>query len=180
MAFFIPRFTIYIQSKTKKIIEIKKPDHRNKDIIKHRKLQIWKLLDIKNIFYTMNEIIEIGTKTEKYKNRNIREAKIHKVWKIKKLIDGTRNRCKAKKLTKLIILNYTERGKRQQLYNYCYIIFILYTVTIYYIFLHVNLFLYISVISKKSSIQYLTYIIVTFYISLQRKSSTLEYFQCKT
>jgi len=33
----------------------------------------------------------------------------------------------AKKLTKLIILNYTERGKRQQLYNYCYIIFTLYT-----------------------------------------------------
>ena len=124
----------------------------------------------------MNEIIKIGTKTEKYKNRNIREAKIHKVWKIKKLIDGTRNRCKAKKLTKLIILNYTERGKRQQLYNYCYIIFTLYTVTIYYIFLHVNLFLYISVISKKSSIQYLTYSIVTFSISLQIKSSTLEYF----
>ena len=175
MAFFIPRFTIYIQSKTKKIIEIKKPDHRNKDIIKHRKLQIWKLIDIKNIFYTTNEIIEIRTKTEKYKKRNISEAKIHKEWKIKKLVKGTRNQCKAKKLTKLIILNYTERGKRQQFYNYCYVISILYTVIIYYIFLHINLFLYISVISKKSFIQNLTYIIVTFYISLQRKSSTLEF-----
>ena len=61
-----------------------------------------------------------------------------------------------------------------KIYNYYYIIFILYTVNIYYVFLHVNLFLYISVISKKSSIQYLTYIIVTSYISLQRKS--LEYF----
>ena len=174
MAFFIPKFTIYVQSKTKKIIEIKKPDHRNKDIIKHRKLQIWKLIDIKNIFYTTNEIIEIKTKTDKYKKRNISEAEIHKEWKIKKLVKRTRPRCKAKILTKLIILNYTERGKRQQFYKYCYIIFILYTVNIYYVFLHVNLFLYISVISKKSSIQYLTYIIVTSYISLQRKS--LEYF----
>merc|ERR1711895_190515 len=71
MALFIPKFTIYVQSKTKKIIEIKKPDHRNKDIIKYRKLQIWKLIDIKNIYYTMDEIIEIGTKAVKYENRNI-------------------------------------------------------------------------------------------------------------
>ena len=127
-------------------------------------------------FYTMIEIIEIGTKTEKDKNRHIREAKIQHLWKIKKLIDGTRNRRKAKKLTRLIILNYTERGKSN---NYIitvtlYLHFILYYLL--YIFLHVNLFLYISVISKKSSIQYLTYIIATFYISLQRKSNTLEYF----
>merc|ERR1712082_286172 len=131
MAIYTPKFAIYIQSETKKIIKIKNPDHRNKDIIKYRKLQIWKLINIKNIFYTMDEIIEIGTKTEQYKNKNISEAKIHKVWKTKKLVKGTRNRCKAKKLTKLIILNYTERGKRQQFYNYCYIVFILYTVTIY-------------------------------------------------
>ena len=148
MAFFIPRFTIYIQSKTKKIIEIKEPDHRNKDIIKHRKLQIWKLIDIKNIFYTMNEIIVIGTKTEKYKNRNIREAKIHKIWQVKKLVQETRNQCKAKKVTKWIGLNYTERGKRQQTYIYFYIISILYTTIIS---LHINFFLYISVISEKKN-----------------------------
>ena len=175
MTFYMPKLTIYIQSKTKRIIEIKNPDHRNKDIIKYRKLQIWKLIDIKNIYYTMDEIIEIGTKAVKYENRNISEAKIHKVWKIKKLVQGTRNRCKAKKLTKLIVLNYTERGKRQQIYSYFYIISILYTVIIYNIFLHINLFLYISVISKKNFIRNLTYIIVTFYIFLQRKSSTLEF-----
>ena len=126
MAFFIPKFTIYVQSKTKKIIEIKKPDHRNKDIIKHRKLQIWKLIDIKNIFYTTNEIIEIKTKTDKYKKRNISEAEIHKEWKIKKLVKRTRPRCKAKILTKLIILNYTERGKRQHFIS---------TVTLYLYFI---------------------------------------------
>ena len=166
MAFFIPKFTIYIQNKTKRIIEIKNPDHWNKDIMKYRKLQIWKLIDIKNNYYTMDEIIEIGTKTVKYENRNKSEAKIHKVWKIKKLVQGTRNRCKAKKLTKLIILNYTERGKRQQFYKYCYITFILYTVNTYYTFLHINL--YISIILTKSFIQYLTYITVTIYISLQK------------
>merc|ERR1711989_208476 len=139
MAFFIPKFTIYIQSKTKRIIEI---NHRNKDIMKYRKLQIWKLIDIKNNYYTMDEIIEIGNKTVKYENRNISEAKIHKVQKIKQLVQGTRNRCKAKKVTKLIGLNYTEQGKRQQIYNYFYIISILYTVIIYNIFLHINLFLY--------------------------------------
>merc|ERR1711873_206144 len=81
----------------------------------------------------MNEIIKIGI----YENRNISEAKIHKVWKIEKLVQGTRNRCKAKKVTKLIGLNYNERGKRQQIYNYFYIISILYTTII---FLHINLF----------------------------------------
>ena len=176
MAFFTPKFTIYIQSRTKRLMEIKNPDHQNKDSRKYKKLQIWKLIDIRNILYTTNEIIEIRTKTEKHKKRNISETKIHKRWKIKKLVKQTRTRYKAKKLKKLIILNYTERGKRQQFYKYCYIIFILYTVNIYYVFLHVNLSLYISVISKKSFIQNLTYIIVTFYISLQRKSSTLEYF----
>merc|ERR1711867_116168 len=76
------------------------------------------------------------------------------------------NLHQARKLKKLIILNYTERGKRQQFHKYCYIIFILYTVNTYYAFLHINL--YISVILKKSFIQYLTYITVTIYISLQK------------
>ena len=147
MAFYMPKFTIYIQSKTKRIIEIKNPDHRNKDSRKYKKLQIWKLIDIKNIYHTMDEILEIGIKAVKNENRNISEAKTHKIWNIKKLVQGTRNRCEAKKWTKLIVLNYTERGKRQQIYNYFYIISILYTTII---FLHINLFfLYISVISEK-------------------------------
>ena len=147
MDFFIPKFTIYIQSKTKRIIEIKNPDHRNKDSRKYKKLQIWKLIDIKINYYTMDGIIKIGTKTVTYENRNIREAKIHKIWQVKKLVQETRNRCKAKKVTKWIGLNYTERGKRQQTYIYFYIISILYTTII---FLYINLFfLYISVISEK-------------------------------
>merc|ERR1711989_58084 len=111
MAFYVPKSTIYIQSSMKRIINIENPYHRNKDIIKFRNLQIWKLRNIKNIYHTMNEIIEIGIKAEKYENRNISEAKIHKVWMIKKLVQRTRNRCEAK-------LNYTEQGKRQQIYDY--------------------------------------------------------------
>merc|ERR1712082_102306 len=112
--------TIYLQSSTKRIINIENPYHPNKDIIRFRNLQIWKLLNIKNIYHTMNEIIKIGIKAEKYENRNISEAKIHKVWKIEKLVQGARNRCET--------LNYTERGKRQQIYNYFYNVFILYTI----------------------------------------------------
>ena len=88
MAFYVPKSTIYIQSSTKRIIDIKNPYHRNKDIIRFRNLQIWKLLNIKNIYHTMNEIIEIGIKAVRYENRNISEARIHKVWKIKKLVQG--------------------------------------------------------------------------------------------
>merc|ERR1712101_49714 len=107
MAFYMPKYTIYIQSKTKRIIEIKNPYHRNKDIIKFRNLQIWKLLDIKNIYHKGNEIIKFGIEEIKYKNKNINEEKIHKDWKNKKLVQGNRNRCEAKKLKKLIVLNYT-------------------------------------------------------------------------
>ena len=107
MALFIPKITIYVQNETKKIIEIKKPDHKNIDTIKHRKLQIWKLLDIRIIPYTTNE----------HKKGNIKESKIHKEWKIKNLTKQTRTSCKARKLKKLIILNYTERGKRQQFHT---------------------------------------------------------------
>ena len=108
------------KNKTKKQ-DIINSYHRNKDIIRFRNLQIWKLLNIKNIYYTMNEIVKTGIEAEKYENRNISEAKIHKVWKIEKLVQGTRNRCEA--------LNYTKRGKRQQIYNYFYNVFILYTTT---------------------------------------------------
>ena len=110
--------------------------------MKYRKLQIWKLIDIKNNYYTMDEIIKIRTKTVTYENRNISEAKIHKIWQVKKLVQETRNRCKAKKVTKWIGLNYTERGKRQQTYIYFYIISILYTTII---FLHINLFFFVHI-----------------------------------
>merc|ERR1711867_114504 len=135
MAFFIPKFTIYIQSKTKRIIEIKNSDHRNKDSRKYKKLQIWKLIDIKNIYHTMDEILEIGIKAVKNENRNISEAKTHKIWNIKKLVQGTRNRCEAKKWTKLIVLNYTDRGNQQKIYYYISFKFLLYTLYIFYILL---------------------------------------------
>ena len=79
MASYVPKSTIYIQGNMKRIVEIKNPYHRNKDIIKYRNLQIWKLLDIKNIYHTMNEILEIGIKAVKNENRNISEAKTHKI-----------------------------------------------------------------------------------------------------
>merc|ERR1712115_491449 len=97
MALFIPKLTIYVQNKTKKIIEMKEPDHKNINTIKYRKLQIWKLLDINIILYTTNEIIEVGTKPEKHK----KESKIRKEWKIKKLTKRTRISCKARILKKL-------------------------------------------------------------------------------
>merc|ERR1712120_49941 len=133
MAFFIPKFTIYIQSRTKRLIEIKNPDHRNKDSRKYKKLQIWKLIDIKNIYHTMDETLEIGIKAVKNENRNISETKTHKIWNIKKLVQGTRNRCEAKKWTKLIVLNYTERGKQQKIYYYISFKFLFYTLYIFYI-----------------------------------------------
>ena len=104
MAFYVPKFTIYIQNNTRRIIEVKNLYHKEQEINKFRNLEIWKLLDIKNIYHKRNEII-------KFRN----EAKIHKDWKNKKLIQGNRNRCEAKKLKKLIVLNYTERGKQQDL-----------------------------------------------------------------
>ena len=100
MTLFIPKLTIYVQNKTKKIIEMKEPDHKNINTIKHRELQIWKLLDIRIILYTTNEIIEIRTKPEKHKKGNIKESKIHKEWKIIKLTKRTRTSCKARKLKK--------------------------------------------------------------------------------
>ena len=122
------------------------------------------MLDIRIILYTTNEIIEIGTKPEKHKKGNIKESKIHKEWKIKKLTKQTRINYKSRKLNKLILLNYTERGKGKKCHKYCYII--LYTVNTYYAFPHTNF--YISITLTKVFIQYLTYITVTVYISLQK------------
>ena len=144
MAFYVPKFTIYIHSNTRRIIEVKNLYHKGKEIIKFRNLEIWKLLDIKNTYYKGNETIKFGNEALKY---NIDEVRRHKDWKIKKLAQGNRNRCNAKKLKKLIVLNYTERGKRQKIYNYFYTISILYTVIIYNIFLYITQFFYISVIS---------------------------------
>ena len=145
MAFYVPKSTIYIHSNTKRILEVKNLYHQDNEIIKFRNLKIWKLLDIKNIYHKRNEIIKFGSEAIKYKNRNINEAKIHKDWKLKKLIQGNRNRCEAKKLKKLIVLNYTERGKRQKIYNCFYTVSILYTVIIYNIFLYnTQFFLYIT------------------------------------
>ena len=132
------------------------------------------MLDIRIILYTTNEIIEIGTKPEKHKNGNIKESNIQKEGRITKLTKRTRISCKARKLKKLIILNYTERGKRQQFYKYCYITFILYTVNTYYAFLYINL--YISVILTKivqtiHNVHYCHNLHI-----FTRKSNTLEYF----
>ena len=119
MAFYVPKSTIYILSNTKRILEVKNLYHQDNEKIKFRNLKIWKLLDIKNIYHKRNEIIKLGSEAIKYKNRNINEAKIQKDWKIKRLIQGYRNRCEAKKL---IVLNYTEQGKQQKIYNYFYTI----------------------------------------------------------
>ena len=113
MAFYVPKSTIYIHSNTRRIIEVKNLYHKGKERIKFRNLEIWKLLGIKNTYYKGDEIIKYGNEEIKYKNRNINEVKIHKDWKIKST-QGNRNWCEAKKLKKSIVLNYTERGKRQK------------------------------------------------------------------
>ena len=113
MAFYVPRSTVHI--------------HYNP----------WRLLGVKNNYYKGNEIIKFGNEAIKYKNRNIDETKIHKYLTNKKLgiefksgkqalcadtylikrktKQGNRNWCEDKKLKKLIVLNYTERGKQQDL-----------------------------------------------------------------
>merc|ERR1711867_282049 len=142
MAFFVPKSTIYIHSNTKRILEVKNLYHQDNEIIKFRYLKIWKLLDIKNIYHNRNEIIKLGGEAIKYKNRIINEAKIQKDWKIKRLIQGNRNQCKAKKL---IVMNYTERGKRQKIYYYIsfkflfsnpFVFYILHYTTLHYTTLH--------------------------------------------
>ena len=115
MAFYVPHSTIYRHSNTGKLLEVKNIYHKGNEKIKIGNLEIWKLLGVKNIYYKGNEIIKFWNEAIKYKNRNIDETKIHKDWKIKKLAQGNRNRCEGKKLKKLIVLNYTERGKQQDL-----------------------------------------------------------------
>ena len=100
-------------------------------------MEIWKSLGIIKTYDKGNEIIKFGNEAIKYKNRNIDETKIHKYLTNKKLgiefksgkqalcadtylikrktKQGNRNWCEDKKLKKLIVLNYTERGKQQDL-----------------------------------------------------------------
>merc|ERR1712115_298900 len=84
MTLFIPKLTIYVQNKTNKIIEMKEPDHKNINTIKHRKLQIWKLLKIKIILYTTNEIIEVRNRREKHKKGKKKKKRKKKKKKKKK------------------------------------------------------------------------------------------------
>ena len=135
MAFYVPRSTVYIHSNTGKLLGVENNYHKGNEIIKFGNLEIWKLLGVKNNYYKGNEIIKFGNEAIKYKN--IDETKIHNDWTIKKLgigvttdkqalradtnlikrniAQGNRNWCEGKKLKKLIVLNYTERGKQQDL-----------------------------------------------------------------
>ena len=137
MAFYVPRSTVYIHSNTRKLLGVENNYHKGNEIIKFGNLEIWKLLGVKNNYYKGNEIIKFGNETIKYENRNIDETKIHKYWTNKKLgieftsgkqalradtylikrkiKQGNRNWCKDKNLKKLIVLNYIERGKQQDL-----------------------------------------------------------------
>ena len=170
MAFYVPKSTIYTHSNTRKLLEVKNLYHKGNEIIKFRNLEIWKLLGVKNTYYKGNEIIKFGNEAIKYKNRNIDKTKIHKNWKIKKLAQGNRNRCEAKKLKKLIVLNYTERGKQQKIYNCFYTISILYTIISYNFFLYIlfnfvtyRLYLrkiFFSTILKTKLSLYFTYIYI--------------------
>ena len=137
MAFYVPRSTVYVHCNTWKLLEVKNNYHKGNGIIKFGYLEIWKLLGVKNNYYKGNEIIKFGNEAIKYKNKNIDETKIHKYWTNKKLgiefksgkqascadtyltkgktKQGNRNWCEENKLKKLIVLNYTKRGKQQEL-----------------------------------------------------------------
>ena len=79
--------------------------------------------EVKKIIYKIEAIEE--------KTRNIIKTRIQKDKQSKKLFQGNRNQCKARKMKKLIVLNYTERGKKdKKRYNYLYTISILYTYTL--------------------------------------------------
>ena len=80
MAFYVPKFTIYIHSNTRRIIEVKNLYHKEQENIKFRDLEIWKLLDIKNTYYKGNETIKFGNKSLNY---NIDEVRRQEDWKIK-------------------------------------------------------------------------------------------------
>ena len=137
MAFCVPHSTIYTQYNTWKLLGVKNNYNKGNETIKFGNLEIWKLLGAKNNYYKENEIIKFGHEAIKYKNKNIDETRIHKYWMNKKLgieftsgkqalhadtylikrkiKQGNRSWCEDKNLKKLIVLNYTERGKQQDL-----------------------------------------------------------------
>ena len=124
-AFHTPNNTIYVHKNTKRILATENPYHQ--DTNRFRNLKIWKLFDIKTIYQRRNEKIIYKIEAIEEKTRNIIKTRIQKDKQSKKLFQGNRNQCEAKKMKKLIVLNYTERGKREKSYNYLYTISILYT-----------------------------------------------------
>ena len=72
MAFYAPKFTIYIHSNTRRIIEIKKIYHKEQETIKFRNLEIWKLLDIKKTYYKGNETIKFENESLNYNIDGVR------------------------------------------------------------------------------------------------------------
>ena len=116
MAFYVPRSTVHI--------------HYNP----------WRLLGVKNNYYKGNEIIKFEKKSMKHKKQNnieTNKTKIEKYLTNRELgiefksgkqascadtyltkgntKQRTTNWCEENKLKKLIVLNYTERGKQQEL-----------------------------------------------------------------
>ncbi len=94
----------------------------------------WRILGLKNIYFGGDEIFNFGNKARKYKKlNNIDKTKIQKYLTNKKLgiefksgkqascadtyltkgntMQRTTNWCEENKLKKLIVLNFTERGK---------------------------------------------------------------------
>ena len=100
------------REKTKRILAIENPYHQDNNRIKFRNLKIWKLFDIKSIYQRGNEKIIYKIEAIEEKIRNIIKTRIQKDKQSKKLFQGNRNQCEAKKMKKLIVLNYTERGKK--------------------------------------------------------------------
>ena len=124
MAFFIPKFTIYIQSRTKRLMEIKNPDHQNKDSRKYKKLQIWKLIDIKNIYHTMDEILEIGIKAGKNENRNINEGKTHDL-EYQKINTGDQKSMRGQEMDKIYWIKLYRNRETTRTVKTIYTVFII-------------------------------------------------------
>merc|ERR1711867_284353 len=97
---------------TKRIIATENPYRQ--DTNGFRNLNIWKLIDIKTIYQRRNEKIIYKIEAIEEKIRNIIKTRIQKDKQSKKLFLGNRNQWEARKMKKLIVLNYTERGKKRQ------------------------------------------------------------------
>ena len=100
----------------------------------------WRLLGVKNNYYKRDKILKFEKKAMKHKKQNNIETNKTKIEKYltnrelgiecksgkqapcadtyltrRKTKQGNRNWCEENKLKKLIVLNYTERGKQQDL-----------------------------------------------------------------